>query len=440
MTTGQAIPPAQQIAVLEETNQDLEQQLANLQKREQANAELLATVSHEIRTPIGAIMTMVELLQTTQLSEKQGHYAKTLQLAARNLSTLTTDILNFARLEAGHVELENEQFSLPALIDTLVTAIKPRAQAKGLLFKCVIDPSCPTFIEGDQVRLSQVINNLANNALKFTEKGALHLTVSAHQGLQGQAGEQIITIEMKDTGIGMSKAEQQKIFTPFGQASSTIQTHFGGSGLGLWISRTLAQHMGGSLDFYSQKDTGSTFWFTFRATAVENPEIAIEQPSQQIDTISKDIATSHGNSGGAMQGHALIVEDNSLNQMLIKTYLDKFGLTYDCVTNGEEAIKAVYSANKADQERKYDIILMDVMMPVMDGITATIELNRIWQANNGGQIPVLALTANAMEDQVASYYAAGMDAYVSKPIRGEQLYQALEKLLSENRSDLAQIA
>lgn len=437
MTTGQTPPMAQQFAALETRNQDLEQQLELMQKREQANAELLATVSHEIRTPIGAIMTMVELLQTTNMSDKQSHYAKTLQLAARNLSTLTTDILNFARLEAGHVELETEQFSLPALIDTLVTAIKPRAEAKGLHFKSIIDPSCPTFIEGDQVRLSQVINNLANNALKFTEHGALHLTVSAHQGLQGQEGEQIITIEMKDTGIGMTKAEQQKIFTPFGQASSNIQTSFGGSGLGLWISRTLAQHMGGSLDFYSQKDSGSTFWFTFRTTTVDQPGILIGQQTRKENNAgSQENNTDSGiPSATILQGHALIVEDNALNQMLIKTYLDKFGLTYDCVTNGEEAIKAVQNATSPQSDnRQYDIILMDVMMPVMDGITATIELNKIWQANKGGHIPVLALTANAMKDQVVAYYAAGMNGYVSKPIRGEQLFQTIDQLLSSNQS------
>lgn len=411
-----------QIASLEREQAELKEQIRQLQEREQANAELLATVSHEIRTPIGAIMTMVELLQTTNLSSNQNHYAQTLQLAAKNLSTLTTDILNFARLEAGHVELEDETFNLANLLETITSSIRPRAKDKGLVFSCNLSPNCPEFIKSDQVRLNQIINNLANNALKFTEKGSLTLNVTSSLMEETEEGKcHLIRVELRDTGIGMDKVEQEKIFTPFCQANSSIQTKFGGSGLGLYISRTLAEHMGGELQYKSLKDIGSTFWFTFKCVEASNAEES-----------SKDC--SDGKTEQAMNAHALIVEDNALNQMLIKTYLEQFGITYDCAENGQEAIDMVQRANKP----AYDIILMDIMMPVMDGITATKELHRIWK--NETPIPILALTANAMEDQVTKYFEAGVDGYVSKPIRGIDLFNSIEGILDKSKQDIVKTA
>ncbi len=412
---------------LAEENAELKQQLIKLEEREQANAEILATVSHEIRTPIGAIMTMVELLQTTNLNTNQHHYAQTLQLAAKNLSTLTTDILNFARLEAGHVELEEESFNLKEFLETMTSSIKPRALDKGLSFDCQLDEDCPKVIKGDQVRLSQIINNLANNALKFTEEGSLKLRVSSSEIRDEKSSDQyhLIRVELKDTGIGISQAEQKKIFTPFCQANSSIQTKFGGSGLGLYISRTLAEHMGGKLDYKSQKECGSTFWFTFKCEEITDQSDEAEEETEEAEHL--------------INAHALIVEDNPLNQMLIKTYLDQFGVTYDCVANGQLALNIMKNeaSDQSGLKKNYDLILMDIMMPVMDGITATKELHKLW-ASQGCEsqasqtpIPILALTANALDDQVQEYYKAGVDGYVSKPIRGADLYDAIEVLLQK---------
>ncbi|MGH1406385.1 MAG: ATP-binding protein [Rhodomicrobiaceae bacterium] len=412
---------------LAEENAELKQQLIKLEEREQANAEILATVSHEIRTPIGAIMTMVELLQTTNLNTNQHHYAQTLQLAAKNLSTLTTDILNFARLEAGHVELEEEIFNLKEFLETMTSSIKPRALDKGLRFDCQLDEECPKVIKGDQVRLSQIINNLANNALKFTEEGSLKLQISSSEIRDEKSSAQyhLIRVELKDTGIGISQAEQEKIFTPFCQANSSIQTKFGGSGLGLYISRTLAEQMGGKLDYKSQKECGSTFWFTFKCEEVTDQSDEVEEETEEAEPL--------------INAHALIVEDNPLNQMLIKTYLDQFGVTYDCVANGQLALNIIQNGanEKSGLNKNYDLILMDIMMPVMDGITATKELHKLW-ASQGCEsqasqtpIPILALTANALDDQVREYYKAGVDGYVSKPIRGADLYDAIEALFQK---------
>lgn len=408
---------------LAEENRALKQQLIELEEREQANAELLATVSHEIRTPIGAIMTMVELLQTTELNTNQHHYAQTLQLAAKNLSTLTTDILNFARLEAGHVELEDEIFNLSEFLETLTSSIKMRALDKGLSFSCQLDEACPKMIKGDQVRLSQIINNLANNALKFTENGSLKLKVSSSKKNDESTGEQhhFIRVELSDTGIGISKTEQEKIFTPFCQANSTIQTKFGGSGLGLYISRTLAKHMGGDLNYKSQKDIGSSFWFTFQSEFVEEQETTSN--SETVEDEAEQL----------LNGHVLIVEDNPLNQMLIKTYLDQFGMTYECVTNGQKAINILKQGDAVHSglNNNYDLVLMDIMMPVMDGITATKELHKMWESKGQRALPIIALTANALEDQVKEYFKAGVDGYVSKPIRGVELYTAIEELIQK---------
>ena len=408
---------------LAEENRALKQQLIELEEREQANAELLATVSHEIRTPIGAIMTMVELLQTTELNTNQHHYAQTLQLAAKNLSTLTTDILNFARLEAGHVELEDEIFNLSEFLETLTSSIKMRALDKGLSFSCQLDEACPKMIKGDQVRLSQVINNLANNALKFTENGSLKLKVSSSMKNDESTGEQyhFIRVELSDTGIGISKTEQENIFTPFCQANSTIQTKFGGSGLGLYISRTLAKHMGGDLSYKSQKDIGSSFWFTFQSDLIEEQETTSN--SETVEDEAEQL----------LNGHVLIVEDNPLNQMLIKTYLDQFGMTYECVTNGQKAINILKQGDAVHSglNNNYDLVLMDIMMPVMDGITATKELHKMWESKGQRALPIIALTANALEDQVKEYFKAGVDGYVSKPIRGVELYSAIEELIQK---------
>ena len=298
-----------------------------------------------------------------------------------------------------------------------------RALDKGLSFSCQLDEACPKMIKGDQVRLSQIINNLANNALKFTENGSLKLKVSSSMKNDESTGEQhhFIRVELSDTGIGISKTEQENIFTPFCQANSTIQTKFGGSGLGLYISRTLAKHMGGDLNYKSQKDIGSSFWFTFQSDLIEEQETASN--SETVEDEAEQL----------LNGHVLIVEDNPLNQMLIKTYLDQFGMTYECVTNGQKAINILKQGDAVHSglNNNYDLVLMDIMMPVMDGITATKELHKMWESKGQRALPIIALTANALEDQVKEYFKAGVDGYVSKPIRGVELYTAIEELIQK---------
>lgn len=388
------------LKVLNDQVESLKLEKGALIDREKQNCDLLATVSHEIRTPIGAIVSMVELLETTNLNETQSHYTRTLALAAQNLSTLTNDLLSFAKLEADQIDLEPQNFNLETFIETLSTSIMPRAEAKSLEFKTEIAPDCPTELYSDPVRLSQIINNLSNNALKFTEKGSLSLKVTTTELNEEDC---TLRISLTDTGIGINEQEKAKIFAPFGQANLAINSTYGGSGLGLWIARKLATLMGGELDCVSEPQIGSTFWFSFKAK--------IAQASQA----STSVEITEG-----LTGHALIVEDNALNQMLIKTYLDNFGLSNDTVSNGVEALEAV--ANN-----QYDIILMDMMMPVMDGMTATEELHKRWDETT--KVPILALSANVLDDQIQKYLDAGMSGFVSKPIRAKKFYAALEELL-----------
>ncbi len=377
---------------------------------DKAKSELLALVSHELRTPMGAIISMAELLLASPLDTTQRRYGETLQQSARSLLTVLNDILDFSKLEAGRFELDYAPFDLHDLVQNLAAGLQARASEKGLASGLDIGASCPRFVKGDAGRIRQIVGNLIDNALKFSSEGSVRLRASARE----TGGKLVLRFDVTDTGIGLSKAEQERLFQPYVQVDRAIVSQYGGTGLGLSIARRLARLMDGEIGCESVAGQGSLFFATIPAERVEasSPHAAREVKEAQPD--------------GVLSGHILVVEDNAVNRMLIGAYLDEFGLSHDTVETGAAAIIRLAA-------KSYDLVLMDIMMPELDGIETTRRIRELHGPS--AEVPILALTANAMKGDREQYLAAGMDAYVSKPIRGRELYAALAPFLALDEDD-----
>ncbi len=421
----------------EQVQHQFQEQVKQLQSQQQTQQQLLALVSHEIKTPIGAIMAMSELLKNTDLNDTQSHYVNTLSFAAENLIRATQDMLTFAQHDTEHLKFAPKSVELIPFLSSLAVSIAPQAQAKGLKFQAEMSPDLPAKVITDPHRLSQVINNLANNALKYTHEGAIELSVT---GQHLQNDEWTISIQIKDTGIGITKAEQDQIFEPFVQANNVVEKAIPGSGLGLWIANQIAKGLNGELTCHSEPNTGSTFVlkFTCQATQVESepapePEPNLQTQVESLQSVSEDVGEQEAPSEkkldafSALKGHVLVVEDNKLNQMLIKIYLDKFGLSFECVDNGYVALSEV-------EQNKYDLILMDIMMPVLDGVVTTKQLHKFWQEQDLKEIPIIAFSASASPENVKQYKEAGINDIVAKPIDSQVLYAVLEKYLAKEEA------
>ncbi|GBE43441.1 autoinducer 2 sensor kinase/phosphatase LuxQ [bacterium BMS3Bbin10] len=403
-------PPAagDPTARLQELEKALSEERAARARAEAANrakSELLATVSHEVRTPMGAIISMAELLLGTSLNDRQRHYAETLQQSGRGLLTLLNEILDYSKLEAGRFELELVSFDFTELMDSVGEGLKARSDEKELASSIDIAEGFPAKLLGDPVRIRQILNNLIDNALKFTERGSVR--VRAGYGHDGD--EIVLRFEVCDTGLGLTAQQIARLFEPYEQGDSSVAVKYGGTGLGLSIARQLAQLMGGDLGCESVPDQGSMFWFTIRAR-----EAGKAAPGHMAAPGAANAAL------GPLSGHVLIVEDNDINQMLIAAYLEQFGLSHETAVNGKEAVNMM-------QRRRFDVVLMDIMMPVMDGLEATKQIRALGAP--AAKVPIVALTANAMRGDRETYLAAGMDGYVSKPVSAADLFTALAEHL-----------
>jgi len=366
-----------------------------------AKSELLATVSHEVRTPLGAIISMAELLLATTLDDRQRHYAETLQRSGRGLLTLLNDILDYSKLEAGRFELEQVPFGFAELMQSVSEGLKARAGEKGLASSVDIAEAFPEKLIGDPVRIAQILNNLSDNALKFTEQGSVRIRAG-----YGRDGDDIVLrLEVCDTGVGLTPEQIAHLFEPWEQGGSSVAVNYGGTGLGLSIARQLTQTMGGDLGCESSPGQGSMFWFTIRLREADNAA-----PNQQIVAQPSSVVI------GPLSGHVLIVEDNDVNQMLIAAYLDQFGVSHETAVNGRQAVQMM-------QQNRFDVVLMDIMMPDMDGLEATRQIRALEGA--AATVPIIALTANAMRGDREIYLAAGMDGYLSKPVSAADIFTAL---------------
>jgi signal transduction histidine kinase/ActR/RegA family two-component response regulator len=374
-----------------------------------ARGEFIAIVSHEIRTPMNGILGVAQLLNGTPLNASQITYLQALNQSAEGLLAILNDILDFSKIEAGKMEIQVQTFALRALCNETIGLFNAIAKIKGIRLSLEIQPSLTDFFLGDPVRISQVLNNLVGNAIKFTEVGDVTLTVSKHESETDE-----LNFSIQDSGIGMSESTLAKLFKPYTQADSSFSRKFGGTGLGLAICQRLTEMMGGKISAESTLDQGSRF--------------SIQLPLPEANPDFSVTARNVDDAEGALQfiganRKILLVEDNTVNRMVAVKMLEKFGVQIEVAKDGQEAVEKWKAGH-------FDLIFMDCQMPEMDGYEATRTI-RIYERERdpNERIPIIALTAHAMEEDQQRCMDAGMDAYLTKPVKAQVLKKSLETWL-----------
>ncbi len=403
------------ITEMKRTEDDLRRARDDAHNAARAKAEFLANMSHEIRTPMSGVMGMADLALSTALDPRQREYVATIRSSAESLLTVINDILDFSKGEAGKLELERAPFGLRDGLRDALRPLSARAAAKGLTLRIVVAPEAPDILLGDPHRLRQVLINLVGNAIKFTEAGEVSVSV----GLDGERGPQddataVLAIAVADTGIGVPEGRRAAIFEPFEQADSSTTRRYGGTGLGLAISAKLVTLMGGAITVEGRAEGGSQFRFTatFGRPAPGEEVIPLStNPDDDDDEVSPPTRSLR----------ILLAEDNPVNRIVALHLLERFGHRATTVDDGHAALVALEST-------AFDLVLMDVQMPEVDGFEAVAELRRRERGKAGRRTPVVALTAYAMAGDRERCLAAGFDAYLSKPIRVAALSRTLARL------------
>lgn len=383
-----------------------EQRLAKAIK---AKSEFLANMSHEIRTPLNSIIGFTRMMETKD-ELKRTAYCHNIMVSASHLLDVINDILDMAKIDAGKLTLINESFSIPLVIDTLVSVCMPKINEKNLKLSIHIDPVIPPYVLGDQLRLKQCILNYLSNAIKFTHSGMITITVNVERILRDGY---VIRFEVADTGIGVPIDCIHRLFDDFEQGDNSTNRKYGGTGLGLAITKRFVQMFGGDVGVVLNDNGGSTFWFTAILKRGVEP-IRIDTP--EVHSLIEKLKV-------AFTGKRILsVDDSVMNQMMVVHMLSDVGMIVDQASNGLGAITMV-------GETKYDLILMDMQMPIMDGIEATKVIRKM---PNGVTVPIAALTANAFSDDYDACMAVGMNEFITKPVYPEVFYAALLRLLSIN--------
>jgi PAS domain S-box-containing protein len=380
-----------------------------------AKSAFLANMSHEIRTPMNAILSTAHLALDTELTAKQRDYLSRIDGAARSLLRLLNDILDFSKIEAGQLDLEAVDFRLQEVLDLVAQLLAAKAEAKGLVLRFELVPAVPERLVGDPLRLRQILLNLAGNAVKFSEHGEIRIRVAVEQGGEPRAEPSLLLrFSVQDTGIGLSEAQQAKLFQAFSQADTSISRRYGGSGLGLAICKRLSELMGGRIGVESRLGEGSTFWFSARfGRSVRLAEVA--------DTPSRASLPQANRVCGI---RILLVEDDTINQRVAYELLTRAGAQVSIAAHGQEAIEQV-------RQRSFDAVLMDIQMPVMDGLSASRAIRALPGCE---RLPILAMSAHAMSGDHEKSIQAGMNDHITKPVDPPQMFARLRYWLGDRDS------
>ncbi|MCP4162208.1 MAG: response regulator [Deltaproteobacteria bacterium] len=408
----------QQTAELKKINEAL---FFSKRKAEAANIakdQFLANMSHEIRSPMNGVIGFIDILLDTDFSEEQRHYLKLMKNSSEALLKVINDILDYSKIEAGKLDIEKLDFDLKIFLDEISDIISINVFEKDLTFDNILGSDVPTLLIGDPVRLRQIVMNLCGNSVKFTSKGKIVNKVS----LLSQKGSIVkLKFEVIDTGIGISKDRQYKLFRPFSQVDDSMTRTYEGTGLGLAITKQLVELMGGEIGIESEENKGSTFWFNleFKKQKINKAFSPEQQSKSYIESDNTAVISE------PRHYNILLAEDDKINQIIAVNMIKKLSLgQVEIAQNGKKAVEMYHSGN-------FDLILMDGQMPVMSGIDATKEIRTFEKKKNIPAIPIIALTAHAMKHDRALFISCGMDEYITKPIKSKGLKDIIHKVMGE---------